>query len=120
MFFILSKILSFMSSPLSWVFILFLWTLKTKSTSRRKKLFVATLITFYFFSNAFIVDEFFRAYEQRDQATIDKEEQYDIVIVLGGFMTWRIGKYCPTGRQRSRTHAQVFIENWGGQRKFSL
>jgi len=88
MFFILSKLLSFFSSPIIWVFIILIWSYKTKSAKRKKKLFIIGLSVFYFFTNSFIVDEFFRLYEERNPITQNIDEKYDIAIVLGGFMTY--------------------------------
>ena len=88
MFFILSKILSFLSSPLTWVFILMLWSIKTKSKSRKKRLNIISISVLFFFSNSFVVDEIFRLYEQRDDITKQMDSHFDIAIVLGGFMTY--------------------------------
>jgi len=85
MFFILSKILLFLATPIIWVFGLLLWGILTKKPIRKKRLLKATVILFYFFSNAFITDEFVRSYEERDQTYSDLTEIYDVAIVLGGF-----------------------------------
>ena len=88
MFFILSKILSIFSSPLTWVFAIFIWAWFTKLEVRKKKLRILGVGVLYFFTNSFIVDEFFRWHEQRDEITSTLNEKYDIAIVLGGFMTY--------------------------------
>ena len=87
MFFFLSKILQFLISPLSWVFIILLWGILSKNQKRKKKLLGTSLLIFYFFSNAFIVDEVFRSYEERDLKYSEITETYDVAIVLGGFVT---------------------------------
>ncbi|MGB0881511.1 MAG: YdcF family protein [Vicingaceae bacterium] len=46
---------------------------------------MTTLFVFYFFSNAFITDEFVRAYEERNTTYTDLAETFDVAIVLGGF-----------------------------------
>jgi uncharacterized SAM-binding protein YcdF (DUF218 family) len=88
MFFILSKVLLFLLSPIIWIFGLLLWTLFTKKTKRKKQLLITTIIFFYFFSNTFIVDEFVRAYEERNLTYSDLVENYDVAIVLGGFSAY--------------------------------
>jgi len=85
MFFILSKILLFLISPISWIFGLLLWGSLSKKTDRRKKILLATIFVFYFFSNSFITDEFVRMYEERNQTYSELAETYDVAIVLGGF-----------------------------------
>lgn len=85
MFFIFSKILSFLINPIIWVFVLLLWGVVTKKSILKKRLLWTTLIVFYFFSNAFITDEFVRLYEERDQPYSELTETFDVAIVLGGF-----------------------------------
>jgi uncharacterized SAM-binding protein YcdF (DUF218 family) len=85
MFFILSKILAFLIKPIIWVFILLIWGLKAKNPVRKKKILWTTVLVFYFFSNAFITDEFVRLYEDRNQTYSELTEVYDVAIVLGGF-----------------------------------
>lgn len=81
MFFILSKVLLFLIKPLFWITILLMVAFFTKKQSRRRKLFVATLILFLFFSNAFIVGKIASWYE----ADYPAKQKYDVGIVLGGF-----------------------------------
>jgi uncharacterized SAM-binding protein YcdF (DUF218 family) len=88
MFFYLSKILFFLTTPIVWVFGLLLWGILTKKPLRKKRMLWAAAITFYFFSNAFITDEFVRAYEDRDQTYSELTEAYDVAIVLGGFSNY--------------------------------
>ncbi len=85
MFFIFSKVLLFLLSPLIWIFILLLWTLKTKDQVKKKKLLWLTVIVFCIFSNPFISDEFVRFYEERNSTYSELNNDYDVAIVLGGF-----------------------------------
>jgi uncharacterized SAM-binding protein YcdF (DUF218 family) len=81
MFFILSKLLGFLTQPLTWIILLLLaaWLFKSK----RKKILKRNLILFLFFSNNFIADEFLRLWHM--EATHDSElNHYDGIIVLGG------------------------------------
>lgn len=88
MFFILSKILLFLLNPIIWIFILLLWGTLSKNPIKKKKILWSTVFVFYFFSNAFITDEFVRAYEERNQTYSELTENYDAAIVLGGFSTY--------------------------------
>jgi uncharacterized SAM-binding protein YcdF (DUF218 family) len=85
MFFFLSKILFFLTTPIVWIFGLLLYGILTKKDILKKRLLWTSLICFYFFSNAFIADEFVRAYEDRSITYSDITKTYDAVIVLGGF-----------------------------------
>ena len=88
MFFILSKILHFIISPLIWVFVLLLWSLLTKLPKRKKKLLIIACSLLYFFANPFINDEAFRWYEERNPTYDEISETYEVVIVLGGFTSF--------------------------------
>jgi uncharacterized SAM-binding protein YcdF (DUF218 family) len=88
MFFILSKILLFLATPIIWIFSLLLWGVLTKKPIRKKRLLWITVIVFYFFSNSFITDEFIRFYEERNQTYSELTETYDVAIVLGGFSNY--------------------------------
>ncbi len=85
MFFILSKILLFLLDPITWVFLLLLWAIRVKNPIKKKKILLVTICVFYFFSNAFITDEFVRVYEEHNQTYSELTETYDVAIVLGGF-----------------------------------
>lgn len=84
MFFYLSKLLSFLFSPLVWVFVLFLYSFKTKVEGRAKKLRISALVILYICSNSFIVDECFRAYEPTTPDYDFTTTHYDGAIILGG------------------------------------
>ena len=79
MFYIISKLLAFLSKPIIWVFILLISALIFKSKSR--KLLIYSLFTFYFFSNSFIADSCSRMWET---PRFSPTEIYDVGIVLGG------------------------------------
>lgn len=86
MFFILSKILQFVISPIVWLFCLLLWAVITKNTRRSKKLIITSAILLYLFSNGFIFDEAIRAWETRQSNIINNNKTYNYAIVLGGFV----------------------------------
>jgi len=79
MFYIASKLLAFLGKPIFWVFILLISALIFKT--KRRKILLFSLITFYFFTNSFIADSCCRIWETPRYAPT---EIYDIGIVLGG------------------------------------
>lgn len=89
MFFYISKIISFLFTPIIWVFSLLLIALFLKEVRRKRKIFVAALILFYFFSNSFILEEVNRIWEV--PATQYKDlGTYEAGIVLGGMLNYDI------------------------------
>lgn len=90
MFFFLSKVLQFLLMPLTWVFVLLIWSWRTKVESRKKKLFWSGIAVLYIFSNSFIADEFMRAWEikyDKEDWAPEQEQSFDYAVVLGG-MAW--------------------------------
>ncbi|HEY1039080.1 MAG TPA: YdcF family protein [Bacteroidia bacterium] len=87
MFFYLSKLLTFVLSPLIWVFILLIWSWRTKIETRKKKMFIAALCTLWFFSNSFFADEFMRSWEYTSE-DLEKTEKFEYAIVLGGMSSY--------------------------------
>lgn len=88
MFFILSKILDFLITPLVWALGLLLYSLFSKIPKRKKIALITSLSILLFFSNSFILDEFMRLWEVK---TISKEsitKPYDYGIVMGGMITF--------------------------------
>jgi uncharacterized SAM-binding protein YcdF (DUF218 family) len=85
-FFIFSKILAFLISPLTWVFTLFIIAVFAKDKIRKKKLCISAAILLYVFSNPFLVDEAMRAWEVTTP-DLKPTQKYEYAIVLGG-MTW--------------------------------
>ena len=84
MFFYLSKILAFLFSPLLWVFILLLYSFKTKIEGRAKKARITAITILYLCSNSFIVDECFRQWEPVTPDYDLMDTKYEGAIVLGG------------------------------------
>jgi len=88
MFFYLSKILFFLLKPYLWIFTLTIIALIKKDKRLRKRFAITAGITFYFFSNAFIVDEVMRHWEIPATTNDKIIGQYDYGIVLGGMSTY--------------------------------
>ena len=84
MFFIISKILSYLLNPLFWIFSLLIVAYFIKNKILGRKLLLISLIAFYLFSNRFICDEFIRSWEVNYPENTALETQYDVGIVLGG------------------------------------
>jgi uncharacterized SAM-binding protein YcdF (DUF218 family) len=84
MFFVISKIFSFLLNPLSWIFILLVLAFFKKNKAVGRKFLLTAIIVFYFFSNKFICDEFVRKWEVGYHENINIAESYDVGIVLGG------------------------------------
>lgn len=84
MFFILSKLVGFVTVPFTWAFVLFVWAFFTKKKLLKKRLLVSGVLVLYVFSNAFIFDEVCRAWEAK--FTSDSEvPNHSIAILLGGY-----------------------------------
>ncbi|UKN02578.1 YdcF family protein [Paracrocinitomix mangrovi] len=83
MFFILSKIFSFLTHPFSWVIIALIISWITKRPKLKKYTFRGGIIALLFFSNSFIFLEFARMWEV-DGTKIEDVGHYDCAIVLGG------------------------------------
>ncbi len=87
MFFLLSKILLFLSTPLVYIVGLILAGFFVKNEKRAKQLLISGLVLIFFMSNSFILDEFMRAWEI--PATPDEQVQHcEVGIVLGGMISF--------------------------------
>lgn len=87
MFFLISKLLTFLLSPLVWVFALLITALFIGKEGLRKKLLAFGIILLYFFSNEFVCNEACRIWEYPFTKP-DSADTYDYAIVLGGFSTY--------------------------------
>jgi uncharacterized SAM-binding protein YcdF (DUF218 family) len=87
MFFLFSKLLSFIITPISWIVVLLLFFIFSKNEVLRKRCFKWAFGLLLFFSNSFIFDEFARLWEV--PATHYSElTVYDAGIVLGGMSVY--------------------------------
>jgi uncharacterized SAM-binding protein YcdF (DUF218 family) len=84
MYFVLSKVLLFLICPLLWVFALLVIALLAKSTRRRKRFLIASVIVLYIFSVPFFLNVFAHAWAVSVPAT-QQPKTYSCAIVLGGF-----------------------------------
>ena len=83
MFFVLSKILSYLIDPFTWIIIGLLIALITKREKLKKYAFRSAVIILIFFSNTMIFLEFMRMWEPEGKK-IEDVGHYDCAIVLGG------------------------------------
>lgn len=85
MFVFISKILSFLTSPIIWIFGLSLWAVFGRKPDIKKRIWIFVGVL-YFFSNGFIVSEFARMWEE--ESTANLEQPYDAIVVLNGFISY--------------------------------
>jgi uncharacterized SAM-binding protein YcdF (DUF218 family) len=86
MFFIASKLLSFLIKPIIWVFILLIGALIFKA--KRRKLLIYTISIFWVFSNGFLADEAARVWETSPKSISSLTHNYKYGIVLGGYSSY--------------------------------
>jgi len=82
-FFILSKILGFISHPLFWVVLLFIIFIYKNKTSKKKPYFIAGLSILLFFSNDIIVNEVLLWWEPKP-VLVNDLPKYKMGVVLSG------------------------------------
>lgn len=87
MFFTLSKLLTFIVSPLIWIIGLAAYSLLSAYPHRRKKCLRLALILTLFFTNSFLFDEFARAWEI-PATRFQNLKNADAGIVLGGMSVY--------------------------------
>jgi len=92
MFFILSKVLSFVISPSSWIVALLVYALWTKNPRRRRRAIMVNLILFLILTNSFLAQRFIGMWEYEKQ-NIEAIETYEVGILLGGYLTELKGDY---------------------------
>lgn len=83
MFFVLSKILIFLITPLVWIIILLFFSFFSKYPERKKKYLGWAIFFTLLFSNPFIFDECSRLWEI-PATRIETLKPYHAGIVLGG------------------------------------
>ena len=83
MFFIFSKLLSFLNKPTFWI--LALMIAGVLNIKKRKLFLFFSLLTFLFFSNDFIFNTIVKAWEVPQISITKFDKQYEAGILLGGF-----------------------------------
>ncbi len=106
--------------PLFWFVVMFIWGMLTKIETRKKKLLWGSFILIYFFSNSFIVDEFYRAWEVTT-TDLPKTEKYEYAVVLGGMIRYDERQDKPQFmRSADRLHQAVTLLKTGQVKKLIL
>lgn len=86
MFFILSKILLFLLSPVNWFLaILIIAVFFTKKTTLKKRLYITAILIYVLFGNRFIYNRLVMAWQP---GPVQLHLSYPAGIVLGGFTTF--------------------------------
>lgn len=83
MFFVFSKVLQFIISPIIWIIALLLVSVFSKNEKLKKRTLIASLCITLLFSNAFILGEFQRMWEM-PATKYQALKTYEAGIVLGG------------------------------------
>ncbi|MEM0992995.1 MAG: YdcF family protein [Bacteroidota bacterium] len=86
MFFILSKILSFLIKPMVWILLTLVYALWVKQPKRKQKSLWTALGFFFFFSNSFVANQALQWWEQEGLMMNQiPQGAYDVAILLGGY-----------------------------------
>lgn len=88
MFFILSKILSFLFTPIIWIVVLLFISLFSKNARRKKRALVTAVAMLVILSNSFLFDEVMRLWEIPAAQHSDLQPQYDAGIILSGVLSY--------------------------------
>lgn len=84
MFFILSKLLGYFIKPFNYIFIFLLLSFLIKNKKWRKKLRWISLVLFLVFTNGILFNECLLAWEKPAILIEELDDDYDLVVVLGG------------------------------------
>jgi len=87
MFFILSKILVFIITPMVWIISCFLYAYFSRDERKKKKFLKIGLVLLLLFSNSFLFDEAVRLWEI-PATKLEDVKQYEYGIVLGGMSVY--------------------------------
>lgn len=88
MFFIISKLLYFIVSPLTWIIFFLAAGFFIKNQSKKRKSFILGFVLLLVFSNPFIKNAAFRCWEISSVKTSSITEVYDVGVMLGGAMRY--------------------------------
>lgn len=87
MFFIISKILAFITYPFTWIVIFIILAFRNKDFIQKRKLLITSILLILFFSNTFIFDAFMRAWEIQPIKTSQLPDK-KIAIMLTGMTAY--------------------------------
>ena len=87
MFFLFSKLLFFLITPVFWVFVLLCMGIFSRQPKRKRIYLIVCLALLYLFSNEFLFNEAAKKWES-SFTKIENIGKFDYAIVLGGFSTF--------------------------------
>jgi uncharacterized SAM-binding protein YcdF (DUF218 family) len=85
MFFILSKVLLFLISPVIWLLASLIGAIVTKKAKLKRRLLIAATAILYIFSNSFLLNQFAKHWDV-PPGKLKDSVTYSCAIVLGGFV----------------------------------
>ena len=103
--FFLGKLFLLLLKPLTWIIVLFLISIVSKSPKRKKRYLVTAFLLLIFFSNPFFFRLVAKAYE-KEPVTLTTNDRYQAGIVLGGFVSYNV----KTGEAYFNPASDRFIE----------
>lgn len=87
MFFILSKVLLFLTSPTVWIASLLILSVFLKRSSCKRKVRLISVLLMLIFSNRFLLNETLKLWEEQP-LVLEQDSTYQIGIVLGGMSNY--------------------------------
>jgi len=90
MFFIVSKLVSFLFSPFTWILLLLVLSIFSNNAQCKKRFLLSSLQLLLFFSNSFIFDECMRKWEEPITQNYTLDSVYDAAIVLSGMINYDV------------------------------
>ena len=118
MFFILSKLVSFLVSPLTWIIGFLFIALLSRNQKRKKKFLLASVISLLLFSNSFLFDECMRLWEIPITQNNELDSVYDAAIVLSGILEYdAINERIQFNRRNDRLMQAMLLYKNGRVRK---
>ncbi|NPA37492.1 MAG: YdcF family protein [Chlorobi bacterium] len=106
MFFILSKLTGFLSSPFWWIIILIITAFFVKKSKLKKRLYLTAFFVFLVFTNPLIFRGVAILWEGKLQPASSIKNKSDVCVVLGGMSTY----HEPTGRIRFNQSADRILQ----------
>jgi len=88
MFFILSKVLQFLFSPVFWIVLIVALSLIIKEKYIKKRMMFVAALLLLIFTNTFVADEFMRLWETPAVKHKNMQAPYDVGILLTGMGSW--------------------------------
>jgi uncharacterized SAM-binding protein YcdF (DUF218 family) len=90
MFFIISKLLSFLIQPITWLISTMGWGFMTKNAVKKRKILRGLFWGIVVLTNPFLMNQTYRFYETPAVPMASLRDTFDVGIVLGGFSTFDV------------------------------